>query len=208
MPSYQSSVDEKSHADLISHCITNFNITPDRAALSRIADSTATLQEMRRMRIASAEDALRRLARTHATLSTQHREMVDSYGGFDHASEIMALDTRKFRTAKAANDLEGENERLAGELERLREKVAELEGQGVEGDERVRRAREADDPTVLRLWLYRSLGIVLEQDERGEYRKAVVGDRRMGDVHVVNIDPGFRGGKGWYADYLWGTMQG
>lgn len=205
---YPSSQDEKSHADLISHCITNFNIHPDRLALSRIAESTSTVQEMRGMRIAAAEDALRRLARTHATLSTQHRELMSSHDSADHASEIMALDTKKFRTAKAANDLEGENERLGGELERLKMRLAELEGQGVEGDERARRQREADDPTVLRLWLYRSLGIQLEQDERGEYRKAVVGDRRRGDVHVVNIDPGFRGGKGWYADYLWGTMQG
>lgn len=201
-----SSEDEKSHADLIAHCTTNFNIAPDRAALNRINESVATVQEMRRMRVSSAEDALRRLARQHATLSTQHRELTATHNSADHASEIMQLDTRKFRIAKQANDLESENERLQGELERLKMRLAELDEQGVEGDERARRQREADDPTVLRLWLYRSLGINLEQDERGEYKKAVVGDQRKGDVHVVNVDPKFS--RWFYADYFWGTMQG
>lgn len=198
--------DEKSHADLISHCITNFNIAPDRAALARITESASTVQEMRRMRITNAEDALRRLARQHATLSTQHRELTSAHDSASHASEIMSLDTRKFRVAKQANDLESENERLQSEWERIKARLAELEDQGVEGDERVRRAREADDPTVLRLWLYRSLGISLEMDERGEYRKAVVGDHRKGDVHVVNVDPKFS--RSFYADYFWGSMQG
>ena len=200
------SEDEKSHADLIAHCTTNFNIAPDRAALNRINESVATVQEIRRMRIAGAEDALRRLARQHATLSTQHRELTSTHNSADHASEIMQLDTRKFRIAKQANDLESENERLQGELERLKMRLAELDEQGVEGDERTRRQREANDPTVLRLWLYRSLGINLEQDERGEYKKAIVGDQRKGDVHVVNVDPKFS--RWFYADYFWGTMQG
>ncbi|ETN45888.1 uncharacterized protein HMPREF1541_00069 [Cyphellophora europaea CBS 101466] len=202
---YQSE-DEKSHADLISHCITNFNIAPDRQALARVNDSLTTVAEMRRMRISSAEDALRRLARQHATLSTQHRELTHTHDSSVHAAEIMELDTKKFRVAKHANDLESDNERLSAELERLKAQLADLEEQGVEGDERARRTREADDPMVLRLWLYRSLGITLEEGENGEYRKAVVGDRRKGDVHVVNVEPKFS--KWFYADYFWGTMQG
>lgn len=58
----------------------------------------------------------------------------------------------------------------------------------------------------LRLWLYRSLGISLEQDEAGNYNKATVGNAKKGDVHVVNIDPKFS--KWFYADYLWQNMQG
>jgi kinetochore protein Spc24, fungi type len=198
--------EEKSHADLISHCITNFIIQPDRAALSRISESTSTIREMRSMRIANAEDALRRLARQHATLSTQHKELTSGYDSVDHAKEIMELDTKKFRIAKGANDAEGENERLQTEVDRLKMRLAELEEQGVEGDERARRTREADDPMVLKLWLYRNLGISIEVDESGEYKKAIVGDQRKGDVHVVNVDPKFS--RWFYADYFWGSMQG
>jgi len=59
----------------------------------------------------------------------------------------------------------------------------------------------------LRLWLYRSLGITLEQDHAGNYNKATVSNTKKGDVHVVNIEPG-KFSKHFYADYLWSTMQG
>ena len=61
----------------------------------------------------------------------------------------MELDTKKFRIAKAAHELEIESERLEGELEVLKERLADLEAQGVEGDELARREREADDATML-----------------------------------------------------------
>jgi kinetochore protein Spc24, fungi type len=188
------------------HCFTNFNLSPDKAALSRINDSINTVQEMRKMRTRNAEDALRKLARQHATLSSQHREVISNHDSGKHANEIVALDTRKFKIAKQASELEVESERLDSDLERLRMRLIDLEEQGVEGDEVARRAREADDPTILRLWLYRSLGIALEQDEAGNYNKATISNTRKGDVHVVNIDPKFP--RWFYADYFWQTMQG
>lgn len=59
------------------------------------------------------------------------------------------MDTKKFRIAKAAHELEIESERLEGELEVLKERLADLEAQGVEGDEVARRERESDDATML-----------------------------------------------------------
>lgn len=61
---------------------------------------------------------------------------------------MVELDTKKFRIAKAASDLEIESERLEGELEALKARLAELDAQGLEGDEMVRREREADDATM------------------------------------------------------------
>jgi len=58
---------------------------------------------------------------------------------------MVELDTRKFRIAKQATELEIESERLEGELETLKAKLAELDAQGMEGDELARREREADD---------------------------------------------------------------
>ncbi len=165
---------------------------------------------------------LRKLARQLATLESQRREVLAGHDSGRHASEIVQLDTKKFRIAKYASELEADSERLEAELDRLKQRLADLEEQGVEGDENSRRAREADDPTMsvciiisemwntdlssLRLWLYRSLGITLEQDEAGNYNKATIGNTKKGDVHVVNIDPRFS--KWFYADYFWQTMQG
>lgn len=74
--------------------------------------------------------------------------MIRGHDSSRHASEIVELDTRKFRVAKQAQELEVESERLESELDSLKARLAELEDQGVEGDHMTRRSREADDPTM------------------------------------------------------------
>lgn len=133
---------------LIRHTVTNFNIQPDRQALSRINDSLSTLEQSRELRVREVENALHKLSRHLNTRTAQHQEEVESHDSGRHAAEIVESDTKKFRIAKAASDLEIESERLEAELETLKARLAELEAQGVEGDETVRREREADDATM------------------------------------------------------------
>lgn len=122
----------------------------------------------------------------------------------EHASEISRLDTQKFRTAKAASDLEMETERLAGQLADLGARLQELELQGVEGGPGSERDA-VEDEVLLRLRVYRSMGIDVERDERdGEFTRAVVRNDRKGDVHVVNLDKKFS--RFFYANYFWQTL--
>lgn len=149
---------------------------------------------------------MRKLSRHLNSLSTQHEEAVAVHDSGKHAAEIVELDTKKFRIAKAASELEIESERLESELEMLKERLVDLESQGLEGDETTRREREADDATILRLKIFRSLGVDIEPDEAGNFSRAVIRNSRKGDVHVVNIDPKFS--RFFYANYFWSTMQG
>jgi kinetochore protein Spc24 len=91
---------------------------------------------------------MRKLSRHLNSLSTQHEEAVAVHDSGKHAAEIVELDTKKFRIAKAASELEIESERLESELEMLKERLVDLESQGLEGDEMTRREREADDATM------------------------------------------------------------
>lgn len=191
---------------LIHHTIGNFNIHPDKQAVTRINDSLSTLQQSRDLRIRDAESSLRKLSRHLNSLTTQHEEAIAVHDSGKHAAEIVELDTKKFRIAKAASELEIESERLESELEMLKERLADLESQGLEGDEATRREREADDATILRLKIFRSLGIDIEPDEAGNFNRAVIRNSRKGDVHVVNIDPKFS--RFFYSNYFWSTMQG
>ncbi|KAK2746789.1 hypothetical protein FQN57_002831 [Myotisia sp. PD_48] len=175
---------EEDPAALIHHTVTNFNIQPDKLALARINDSISSLQQARELRAREAQGALRKLSRQVNTLSTQNKEALESHDPAHHAASVVELDTEKFRIAKAASELEIESERLEAELEALKARLAELDAQGVEGDETTRREREADDATILRLKIYRSLGIDVEADETGNYNKAIIRDSRKGDVHV------------------------
>lgn len=62
-----------------------------------------------------------------------------------------------------------------------------------------------DDEVLLRLKVYRSLGIDIERDEKdGEWTRAVVRNDRKGDVHVVNMDKKFS--RYFYANYFWQTL--
>lgn len=185
----------------------NFNIAPDRAAVGRVNDSRATLAQARDLRIRDGEAALKRLGRQLSGMAARHEELAAAHRAQDHANQISALDTQKFRTAKAASDLEVEAERLASRLADLSARLTELELQGVEGgggggggD-----AAAVEDEVLLRLKVYRSLGIEVERDaEGGEFARAVVRNDRKGDVHVVNLDKKFS--RFFYANYFWQTL--
>jgi kinetochore protein Spc24 len=202
---------------LIRHTISNFNIAPDKTAVSRVSESLSTLQQARDLRVREAEAALRRLGRTLGTLSSQHAELTASHSSTQHASEIARLDTQKFRVAKAASDLEMETERLQAQLADLQARLQELELQGVDGGgvgvgEGVSGGAGGagsggalEDELLLRLKVYRSLGIEIERDSKdGEFNRVVVRNDRKGDVHVVNIDRKFS--RFFYANYFWQSL--
>ncbi|KAH7385549.1 Spc24 subunit of Ndc80-domain-containing protein [Phaeosphaeria sp. MPI-PUGE-AT-0046c] len=189
-------------AALISQCTSHFKIGNDTASLLRISDSLSTLSTFRAQHLSSLQASLSQLSRTHHTLSVNHSHTMSQHNAVDHASEILRLDTEKFKIAKQASDLEIEGERLAADLGRLGNVAGELEEEGIEGGVV---ERPGEDATVLKLKLYRTLGIDVEADKTtGEYNKAVVRNAAKGDVHVVQIDPKFS--RHFYTNYFWRTM--
>ncbi|KAI1478452.1 Spc24-domain-containing protein [Daldinia eschscholtzii] len=194
-------------ATLIHHTINNFNIAPDKLAVSRIGDSLSTLKQARELRIKEAESSLKKLSRSLNTLQAQHEELTSAHSSAAHASEISRLDTQKFRIAKAVSDLEMEAERLSSQQADLAARLQELELQGLEGspEEAAKRRDPVDDEVLLRLKVYRSLGIDLERDEKdGEFSRAIVRNDRKGDIHVINMDKKFS--RFFYANYFWQTL--
>jgi kinetochore protein Spc24 len=135
----------------------------------------------------------------------QHAELASAHSSTAHASEIARLDTQKFRTAKAASDLEMETERLQAQAADLSARLQELELQGVDGGSPGSGMGAVEDEVLLRLKVYRSLGIEIERDGKdGEFSRAVVRNDRKGDVHVVNMDRKFS--RFFYANYFWQTL--
>lgn len=142
----------------------------------------------------------------HAELVAQHQgknnDKNNKNSSSNHAADISRLDTQKFRIAKAASDLEVDTERLSGQLADLHARLQELELQGAEGGGG---GELVEDELLLRLKVYRSLGIDVERDARdGEFARAVIRNDRKGDVHVVNLDKKFS--RFFYANYFWQTL--
>ncbi|EON96618.1 putative kinetochore protein spc24 protein [Phaeoacremonium minimum UCRPA7] len=192
-------------ATFIHHTINNFNIAPDKVAVARVNESLSTLQQARELRLQEAENALKKLSRQLNTMQSQHNDLTSTHSSVAHASEIARLDTQKFRTAKAASDLEMETERLSSQAADLAARLQDLELQGVDGSPADAARDPVDDEVLLRLKVYRSLGIDIERDEKdGDFTKAIVRNDRKGDVHVVNMDKKFS--RFFYANYFWQTL--
>lgn len=192
---------EEDPATLIRATVQNFAVGPDKAALKRLQDSTAVLNQARDLRLREAESSLKKLSRQLNTVHSQYKELTSQHSSAAHASEMARLDTQKFRTAKAASDLEVETERLSSQAADLAARLQELELQGAEGEPSA--ADPLDDEVLLRLKVYRSLGIELER-EGEEWSRAVIRNDRKGDVHVVNMDKKFS--RFFYANYFWNTL--
>lgn len=95
-----------------------------------------------------------------------------------------------------------ETERLQAQAADLAARLQELELQGVDGGDFGSTNGSVDDEVLLRLKVYRSLGIDIERDSKdGEFSRAVVRNDRKGDVHVVNMDRKFT--RYFYANYFW-----
>ncbi|KAF2837214.1 Spc24-domain-containing protein [Patellaria atrata CBS 101060] len=195
-------------AALISSCASNFRPQPDLSSLTRISTSLSTLSQFRTQISTHHTQTLQSLKRRAQQLEHQHQITLSSHNPTEHASEILRLDTEKFRIAKQASETEIESERLQGELEGLRGVLGrEHEGENTAvAAEGLRNNKDVnEDEILLKLKVYRCLGIDVEADPAtGEYNKAVIRNANRGDVHVVNIDPKFS--RWFYANYFWGTM--
>lgn len=223
LQSYELSANSPSPPQLIQHTVDNFNTAPDKAAVARIKESLSTLQEARQLQVEQADAAMKRLARQLNTLGAQHDELASKHTTAAHAPTIAHLDTQKFRVAKAASDLEMETERLSAQAADLSARLQELELQGDDGplvggsnsngsssgsgSGSGAAGPATEDEVLLRLRVYRSLGIELERDgagHDGEWSRAVIRNDRKGDVHVVNMDKKFS--RFFYANYFWQTL--
>ncbi len=107
-----------------------------------------------------------------------------------------------------------ETERLSAQAADLSARLQELELQGDDGPLPGSAGGSGsggavtEDEVLLRLKVYRSLGIELERDTAGHegegWSRAVVRNDRKGDVHVVNMDKKFS--RFFYANYFWQTL--
>lgn len=188
--------------DLMSEATNKFHIAPDKDSLSRVSDSLHALAGARHSR----------LDRQHAILSSLSRRLNNLKGQYDyeeerhdvsrHATEMLKMDTEKFRIAKGVNDAEMESERLSGELAALKQQLATLEKEGVEGGAR-RGGEGQEDANVLKLHFYRSLGIDVRQDPKtGAYEQAIIHSTGRGDVNVIDVTST----EGNLANEVWSSL--
>src|SRR5690606_7599685 len=126
----------------------------DAEVLTSINSSVAEIQKARASRVAESEAAIRALQRSLAHARDEVDTNAKLHAKKEHGNKMYALDKQKFALAKAINERESRTHELENEKARLEEELAELEEEERRGDV----YGQADD-TVLKLKLYRSMGI-------------------------------------------------
>ncbi|CZT18846.1 related to Probable kinetochore protein spc24 [Ramularia collo-cygni] len=196
---------DDSPVTLMSEATAQFHIAPDKDSLTRVSGSLHALASARQSRIDHQSSVLSSLSRRLNNLKGQYSYEEERHDAGKHASEMLKMDTEKFKIAKGVNDAEIESERLSGELAALKQQLQTLEKEGVEGGARGKTSEEREDEIVLKLQFYRSLGIDATQDlSTGEYNRAIIRNSARGDVNVVNVDGTM--GQSFYSNMFWDSL--
>ncbi|KAK9493595.1 Spc24 subunit of Ndc80-domain-containing protein [Lipomyces doorenjongii] len=184
---------------LLSSTVSNFQITPDVQAISRISDHIRILKSARDLERDQMLDILRSLSR-RLELAKTAATVPSSPTRRSHTEKILELDREKFSLAKTINELESAYHASEGTLTRLNEELERVKNEDVMAEA----SSAQQDPTILLLKIYRSLGISLEDDGMGGYAKAIVRSHQNNDIHVLSLDKAYS--NFFIASYLWDMM--
>ena len=131
---------------LITETTNQFHIAPDKEALSRVSHSLTDLHAARNSKLAHQQNLLKNLSRRLNNLKGEVAYEEERHDAGKHASEMLRMDTEKFRVAKGVSDAEVESERLGSELASLKRQLDVLEKEGTEGGRRS--VSDAEDEIV------------------------------------------------------------
>ncbi|KAF2860467.1 Spc24-domain-containing protein [Piedraia hortae CBS 480.64] len=188
-------------ANLMLETKNQFLIEPDKEAQARTHTVLQALQQTRQQSLQEQQHLLKTLSRRLNKLQSQQSFEEERHDAAKHASEVLKLDTEKFRMAKGVSEAEVEGERLSSEIARLQAILERFSRGGIDLDGG--QGAGGDNEVVLKLQFYRSLGIDISQDaDTGEVNRAIIRNADRDDVDVITID-----GSDFDTDRFWSSMS-
>ncbi|CCX13413.1 Similar to Probable kinetochore protein spc24; acc. no. Q2UF95 [Pyronema omphalodes CBS 100304] len=193
-------LDEAPHL-LLAEVSNSFTTDSDLAAVSRIQASRQQLHTSDKRKIDALHHNLKQLSRQLAVSEASYNDWKAVVVAAEHPKTMIGLDKKKFAVAKQLSAVEGNVLTLEAQLVKLKKELEELDNE----DPLERQVLESeDDGTALKLWVYRGLGIEIQDDGKGGFHRASVRNKVTGDFNVVNIENKFT--PFFYANYFWGQL--
>lgn len=155
---------------LIHDVLANFSISSDMQSLTRINETLSSVSVTRAKTLVDSRNLLRALSRRVDIARQSMEAAIAAAAKAEHGQNMLRLDREKFSLAKNINELESSSHHLEGQLARLREELESIDGE----DAMQTAMMQAEDGTLLKLKVYRSLGIEIQEDGAGGYNKAVI----------------------------------
>ncbi|QSL66689.1 hypothetical protein MERGE_001073 [Pneumocystis wakefieldiae] len=170
--------------ELIQSTLSGFQIDLDLQSISRIRERLEAIGKNREIKQHNIKAVSKNLERQLEISRSSVQAFESSPSRAEHASTILAMDRDKFSLAKNINDLESSIHTLDTTYSRLKEELEELESDDIMKDSH----EMTDDSILLRLKIYRTLGIDLHEDEAGNYVKAIIRIRDSSSIFNTYIE--------------------
>lgn len=190
--------DTEEHIQLLTQTIENFDIEGDIQTLDRIEDEIRRLRDRRETKLDEARTVLQSLSRKLEISRAASENSAHAEAQHQFSQESMKLERQKFSIAKSINELESIYESNISTLDKLKEELTRLESEDVV----VSAGALVEDSTILRLKLYRSLGISFDGDRVDNVSKALIQSSSTNNVQVFQLDKNNYSNY-FVSNYLW-----
>lgn len=117
-----------------------------------------------------------------------------------HFELIHKLDKEKFALAKNINELEASNNHNSASLSKLRKELED----SLEEDVLDTTTSDIDDSTLLKLKVFRSLGISFDGDKPENHTKALIQSTSNNSLYTLSLDKQY--GSYFISNYIWDKL--
>ncbi|ODQ80883.1 hypothetical protein BABINDRAFT_166452 [Babjeviella inositovora NRRL Y-12698] len=209
---------EEIPAVLLRSTIDNFQLEPDLQTVDRINDSISLLKTSRENQINEETTILANLTRQLEISENSLKEFQGSEPVLATAEQLQENERKKFTLAKNLNDLEMQLNNLNLQLNKLNNEYDKADQEynnfiayqeevplssGLDG------VTASDDSTVLKLKLYRSLGIKIEQPGMAApdtnpsdlLEKVVIYNKVQDTTNILKLDEKYS--DYFVSNYVW-----
>lgn len=188
------------YSDIFKNSTQAFDPKHDIEVLSRISETYSTLQRRRKDSLDSQINLLRELSRRLESLkSSVSEQQQDLTLSASQDNNLLNLEKQKFNLAKQINLLESSNNINSTKLAQLNQELEAI----LDLDVLQTSTADIQDSTVLKLNVYKSLGITFDGDSPDSHKKVLIHSHQSNNIHTLlltDYKPYF------VSNYIWDKL--
>lgn len=181
----------------MQYTLENFDIQEDLDKWDTIQSKIRDTHLSRRGKLDEMGTTLRSLSRQLELAKASMQEAQSKADAANISQELKSLDKEKFLLAKSINEMEQQNASSLTLIDQLTLELQRLENE----DTSQALAEDIDDAEILKLKVYRSLGIELEAASQSQVPTRAVIQSSNGKIQIFNLDKNYS--PSFVSNYLW-----
>ncbi|ANZ76489.1 BA75_04038T0 [Komagataella pastoris] len=185
---------------LIRSTIENFQIEPDVQTINQINENLSLLSSKRKLKLDHQLDLLSRISKQRDELKEFNQQLLETEDRQQTLKSIEELEHEKFKLAKSITDLEMNMNHLQNSISSLTQNLNELEEQEkavISND-----LQENYDSTVLRLKLFKSMGLIIDTSKDKD--QIIIYNKDKGVSDILSVEENYS--DFFVSNYVWDNL--